>query len=132
MSSDFSALNIPELTVKPDELFESGDPQTVSVLLNEFELSEPRPYFRGLIPSENDIQDKKQLLKELACHLLKAYETEGRQWKHAEQRQVLEKAIRILEKAEKAGEKDMGKAYLYRSRIIRPKGFTIPAKKKEL
>lgn len=141
MSSDFSALNIPELTVAPDTLFESGDPQTVSVLLNEFELSEPHPYFSGLIPDNRDIKDKKPLFKELACHLLKAYETyllkpyeTDKPWKHADQRRVIEKVIRLLDKAEEADNDilpNKAKAYLYRSRIIRPKGFTVPAKKKQ-
>nr|7ZOL_A Chain A, TPR-CHAT [Desulfonema magnum] len=100
MSSAFSGLKIPELSVDPAEVFKSDNPQLVSVLLDEFELQEQRPFFSGLIPEKqiNIALKKSPQLKKLACHLLEAYEINGRRWKHADRRRVLEKAIRLLEK----------------------------------
>jgi len=139
MYSDFPALRLPELSVDQKKLFKiSGtNPQLIYILMNEFDGEGDEPFFTGLVPDETDLSENKQapLLKELARHLLKEYEDIGRnRWKHADQRRVLEKAIRLLDKSHQAEENvslELGKAYLYRARIIRPKGFTVPAKKIE-
>ncbi len=143
MTYDFSALKIPELTVDQNALFgPRANPHFVSVLLDEFD-KEKSPFYSGLKPFEVPEQDKKEIYKALGDHLLSEYEKnrqndekDRQRWKHSEQREVVETAIRFYLRI--SGEKkfpdlelQMGKAYLHRSRIIKPKGFTIPAKKEE-
>lgn len=142
---------LPELTVNQEHLYSSkhiqGNAQIAQLLLDNFDATAKTPYFSGLNVSEVDepalaSRDVSLLHKIIGSHLLEEYETEGRhRWKHAYQRKVLEKAIRLLLKAyTHSGEdtpagkniaQELGRAYLYRSRIIRPKGFTVPAKKLE-
>lgn len=148
MAFDLSpVLSLPELSVKKDELFSEGyqdRPDLVSLLLSEFD-GTPSPFFKGF--DEKDFQkpsgrvkgEPGKFLRATARYLLEQYAKYGRIWKHAEQRKVLEKAIRLFEKSEsdlpdaEKAQSLLGKAraYLYRARIIRPRGFTIPAKKIE-
>ena len=156
--SEFSELTLPQLTVDKKELFLSkkqSNPKLIYLLINEFKTSNEEPFFTGL---EFKIEeDKKELnefantLWELGKYLIEKYENKGRNdWSHVDQRRVLEKAIRLFEKVDviqskknknddvdksKKNEIDvslyMAKAYLYRSKIIRTKEFTVPPKKIE-
>jgi len=130
------------LEIKPAELYEKSDnPELTGILLDEFEMQGDQPYYSGLTePGEPFTpENKAAVYLALAEYMLERYENKGRRygWDHAQQRKVLEKIIRLLDKA--AGDKTLSdainlaraKAHLYRSRLIRPKGFTVPAKKIE-
>lgn len=144
MSDILSALDIRELTIDKTKLYDQAtaeDANLMAVLLDEFN-GRPSPYFSGLLPGMVPRTHKWIVYRDVAVHLLTAYEETGlEKWSHAEQRRVLEKAIRLLEKAAggetgvKPGEPDValhrGKAFLYRSRIVKPKGLTVPGKKIE-
>lgn len=138
----------PSLLVAQKQLFSKkkyqDDPAFVSVLFNEFDAKGDKPFFSGFEPDKTIIAEQNLFnnLKKIGRYLLDEYERNGRhKWSHADQRRVLEKAIRIFDKADKAGKSDdsisenvnleLGKAFLYRARIIKPKGFTVPAKKIE-
>jgi len=140
MPLEHNVFKLPALTVVPEKLFKvQNDTLTISVLLDEFELEGKKPYYRGIEPShaisDGDISN---VYMDIGNILLRKYELVGMDdWNHTQQRQVLEKSIRILDKAA-ATEKPpvgvflaLGKAYLFRSRLIRPKGFTVPDKKTE-
>jgi len=143
---NFTELKLPELTVNKKQLFSSNkqnNPKLIYLLINEFNSSNDEPFFTGLSEPKIDKSDKDDFadtLKKIGQYLIKEYEQYGRNdWKHDEQRKVLEKAVRLFDKVNGIKSKenkidvsvDMARAYLYRSRIIRPKGFTPPAKKIE-
>lgn len=138
-------LDLEQLEIKPQSLFNAANnPALVSILINEFEMSkEAKPYYSGLSEKAEQLitTDKKACYLRLAQYMLKQYEDKWRRrLSHARQRRLLEKIIRFLDKAggenapdESADDVSLAKAkaHLYRSRMIRPKGFNVPAKKIE-
>ncbi|MFP4033369.1 MAG: hypothetical protein ACLFTV_17585, partial [Desulfococcaceae bacterium] len=136
------------------------DVRGAALLLSEFD-PDQSPFFSGFAESAIPGPTQKTpaaRLKDLGVAMLEVYEAEGRgswrsllvrhphkkgakesepegisAWPHADQRRVLERIIRILHKAgrEEDVSIEMARAYLHRSRIIKPKGFTPPARKLE-
>jgi len=134
-------LNQDTFEIIPDQLFKKcKSPELIGILLEEFEMIKgAQPYYSGL-KERGDFAaaNKETLYLGLAEYILKKYEIRGRyRWPHAQQRRTLEKIIRLLDKADRNKDLDdkislaRAKAHLYRSRLIRPKGFTVPAKKIE-
>jgi len=140
MPLHLSALNPESLTVSPETLFNApayrNDPHLANILLNEFD-ADVAPFYSGFTPGKKTTERLLQsaprlLMSELGRNLLAWYEETGRNKPHAVQRAVLEKAIRLLRKGgEETDPLHIAKAYLHRSRIIRPREFSLPAKKKE-
>lgn len=124
---------------------------SILLLMNEWRQDQPGTFF---IPAVNgticeEIESNKdrieefhfdQILKMQQKIVQKAWEEE--ELKHKSRKQALERAIKYLLSIEIESLKmpaalltkiklTLARAYLYRGMIIRPKGFSVPAKKKE-
>lgn len=117
--------------------FELADTEEPSALCQQGLLFSGESQADRVIQARNRIGDYRSSIKDVAKEWLKEYEEWKDQMNHRQRRQILEDIIRILHPLIREELLDieymvlLARAYLYRSMLFRPKGYTTPARKIE-